>query len=296
MYTFCHFVSLLFPFSCFISHIGVFFGAFLGPILLIILFNTCIFASVVVVVVKHTLARQKRKTAENKLDLPPKEACRLILSLSGIMSLLGLAWILSLFTAVGVNTNRNAAFALQWMFAFFNSLQGFFVFFFFVVLSADARNSWLALLCPCFKSAQTPTSKSSLRYTGKSSSAKGSILSSNQYSSLPLKSGGELSPKMAEVGHSVIDEKEGDRDSSPDLAAVETALNEKDVIEMQEVSEKPEQGLVEENLKGEEGTVVRFTLKRVSTRSKAHHIETAEVIFNDQPSDESDDDDIAIIS
>ena len=147
-------------FSCFIHHIGVFLGAFLGPILLIILFNTCIFASAVVIIIRHTLARQKRITSKEKVDLPPKEACKLILLLCGITSLLGLAWILSLFTAVGVDTNRNAAFALQWLFIFFNSLQGFFVFFFFVVLKADARNSWQALLCPCCKSTEPPASQS----------------------------------------------------------------------------------------------------------------------------------------
>ena len=101
---------------------------------------------------------------------------------------------------------------------------------------------------------------------------------------------------MAGVDHSVIDKKEEGQDGSLHQAAVETALNEKDVTEMQKDSEKPQQGLMQEHTKGEEGKVVKFTLRRVSTRRKTHHIETAEVIFNDQPSDESDDDDIANIS
>ena len=98
--------------------------------------------------------------------IPPKDACKLILFFSGIMSLLGLAWVLSLFTAVGADTNRNAAFTLQWMFVFFNSLQGFFVFLFFVVLSADARDSWLTVMRLCCKS----TNEHYLKYTTKTSS------------------------------------------------------------------------------------------------------------------------------
>ena len=184
------------------------------------------------------------------------------------MSLLGLAWILSLFIAVGVNTNRNAAFALQWMFAFFNSLQGFFV-------SSSLLSLALMLAIHGWHScAHVSNPHRHLQvnlicdYTGKLSHAKGSILSSNEYSSLPLKSGiqkEELFPKRAEVGHSVIDEKERDRDSSPELATVETALNVKVVTEMQKVLEKTQQGFVE-HTKCEEGKVVKFTMRCVSTK------------------------------
>ena len=172
-------------FSCFISHIGVFFGAFLGPILLIIVFNTCSFITVVVVLVRRTLAKENRKLSKNKLSLTPKEACKMILSLSGIMSLLGLTWVLSVFTFR--TPNPNAAFALQWLFVFFNSFQGFFVFFFFVVLSADARNSWLILRYPCYKSTKALTGKSHLHHASEiSSTKKQSSFPSNEISCMTL--------------------------------------------------------------------------------------------------------------
>ena len=43
-----------------------------------------------------------------------------------------------MFTVVGADTNIYAAFAIQWLFVFFNSLQGFFLFVFFVALNRDA--------------------------------------------------------------------------------------------------------------------------------------------------------------
>ena len=128
---------------------------------------------------------------------------------------------------------------------------------------------------------------------GKLSSAKGSILSSNEYSSLTLEKPvhkEKLTCEMLGVGHSVIKEKEEDEDSFPDLATVETALDEKNGTEIQG-SEKPQEGLLAGLTKGAKSKEVKVTLRRVSTRRKKHHIETAEVIFNDQPSDESDDDD-----
>ena len=87
--------------SCFINHIGVFFGAFLGPIFLIILFNLVIFIIVITVLVRHNISRNKRQMKDSKTQI---ETCKLILSLSGIMTLLGLTWVLSVFTSVGAST------------------------------------------------------------------------------------------------------------------------------------------------------------------------------------------------
>ena len=57
-----------------------------------------------------------------------------------------------------------------------------------------------------------------------------------------------------------------------------------------EVSEKPQKELQEDSTKGEESKLLKARVKHFSTRRKTHHVETAEVIFNDQPSDENDDD------
>ena len=101
------------PSGCFISHIGVFLGGFLVPMLLIILFNTSIFTVVVVIIVRHKLRRTKQNLTRSSLPLPSKQAVKLTLSLSGIMILLGLTWVISLFTFVRVDTNCDAAFALH---------------------------------------------------------------------------------------------------------------------------------------------------------------------------------------
>ena len=136
----------------------MFFGAVLSPILLIILFNAVVSCIVTVISVKHARNRHKQrklslslKNAKNKLSIPPGELCKLICSLTGVNVLLGLTWILSLFTLIGTGESVEAAFVVRFLFVFFNSFQGFFIFLFFVVLSADARTQWLQRLCPCLK-------------------------------------------------------------------------------------------------------------------------------------------------
>ena len=144
--------------SCFISEVGVFFGAFLVPIILIILFNACIFiaSSYVVIRLKVNKIRRnlprKRSQKQQKFRISSKDTCKLLALLAGFMSLLGLSWIILLFTVVGADTNIYAAFAIQWLFVFLNSLQGFFLFVFFVALNRDARNLWFNFLFPCLKS------------------------------------------------------------------------------------------------------------------------------------------------
>ena len=134
--------------SCFISNTGVFFGALLGPILLVIVLNTFLFIPVIYVVIKHAINRQKQLNV-NKLLISPKEACKTVAVLFGFMVLLGLTWILSLLTAVGTSSDVNAAFAFHLLFNIFNSTQGFYIFICFVVLSSDARQYWKNTICRC---------------------------------------------------------------------------------------------------------------------------------------------------
>ena len=75
------------------------------------------------------------------------------------MSLLGLSWIILLFTIVGPDTSIYAAFAIQWLFVFFNSLQGFFLFVSYVALNRDVRNLWFDILCLRKKSGYSTRSK-----------------------------------------------------------------------------------------------------------------------------------------
>ena len=62
-----------------------------------------------------------------KQRLSSKQAWKLLMSLIGFMILLGLSRVILLFTVVGTETNIYAAFVIQWLFVFFNSLQGFFI-------------------------------------------------------------------------------------------------------------------------------------------------------------------------
>ena len=164
MYMYVSSAITVFPHSsCFISNAGVFFGAFLAPIFLVIIANACVAVCTGYVIIKHRLKQQEMKQAASikKQRMPLKEAWKLLLTLVGFMILLGLSWVILLFTVVGADTNIYAAFAIQWLFVFFNSLQGFFIFFFFIVINPDMRNEWKTFLtASCsFKNKESSSAK-----------------------------------------------------------------------------------------------------------------------------------------
>ena len=123
-------------------------------------------------VIKLKINQQKRNqplSNTNKVPMSSKNACKLAL-LAGLMFLLGLSWIFLMFTIVGADTSIYGAFAVQWLFVFFNSLQGFFLFVFFVVLNQDARKLWLVCLCSCCN--RSSTKLKNLSSTEKTASTK----------------------------------------------------------------------------------------------------------------------------
>lgn len=124
--------------SCFIGDVRVFFGAFLGPIFAILLFNAVIFILVIGVLIKHN-RKKIGKAADTKTQR--KSNIRLTISMFGIMFLFGLTWVLAAFTING------ASLIFQILFAVFNSMQGFFIFIFFCVLSSDVRQLWSEIVC-----------------------------------------------------------------------------------------------------------------------------------------------------
>ena len=151
-----------------LSVILVFFGAFLGPIFLITLFNIVIFlyAGFVITSLKLKQERMKKTAHQNKAQkgqISSKEFSKLLISVAGFMVLLGLPWIVMVFTVVGVATNIYTAFAIQLLFVLFNSFQGFFLFLFFVLISHDAREAWKELVLACYKV------KAKTRYSAKHS-------------------------------------------------------------------------------------------------------------------------------
>lgn len=115
------------------------FGAFLIPILAILVFNSTIFVLVIRVLIKHS---QKKLGNKHKKDKKTVENVkRLLISVFGIMFLFGLTWLF------GALTISDASLAFQFLFAIFNSLQGFFIFVFFCVLGKEARELWIQFLC-----------------------------------------------------------------------------------------------------------------------------------------------------
>ena len=142
-------------YSCFIGDRRVFFGAFLGPILAVLLFNTVMFVVVIKVVVRNTLGRM---TKQNQ-SINPKSAFKKLISITGIMSLFGLTWIFGALTISG------ASLPFQILFVVFNGFQGFFIFLFLCVFSMDARELWKECLsCGHYKSS---TNHQSHQGTGK---------------------------------------------------------------------------------------------------------------------------------
>ena len=138
-------VLLLFKFalllsisSCFLSHPGAFWGAFLAPIIAVMIFNMVIFIWVIVILLRHTrgVAVQKKEALSKKTIL------RLMISIGGVMFLFGLTWLFAIltFSAPGLRETFQALFTVS------NSFQGFFIFLFFCVFNKEAREHWKELL------------------------------------------------------------------------------------------------------------------------------------------------------
>ena len=127
--------------SCFIGEMVPFLTAFLIPVFLIFLFNLVIFAIIIVVVVKHNVDRNRRL---GRSSMTTKEALKLLIPLTGIMFLFGLTWIFGVLT---FNSEPRVSYTVQFLFAFFNAFQGFFIFLFFVVFSGESRDAWNAFFC-----------------------------------------------------------------------------------------------------------------------------------------------------
>ena len=130
-------MNLLFSSSCFIGEPGVFFGAFLGPIFAILLLNAVMFFTVISVLIQKSLW----KKFASKDQVNRQSVFRLMTSIVGVMALFGLTWIF------GALTVREASTAFQFLFAIFNSLQGFFIFLFFCVFGREGQKHWLRVLC-----------------------------------------------------------------------------------------------------------------------------------------------------
>ena len=113
----------------------MFFGLFLGPVLALVLFNAVVFVLVIRVLVKHSVRKLEDVDRKKKAIGTVKT----LVSVVSIMLMFGLQWLFGAFTIA------EASEAFQWLFVIFASLQGFFLFLFFCLLSQDAREEWLNL-------------------------------------------------------------------------------------------------------------------------------------------------------
>ena len=118
--------------SCFIDHTGVLFGVFLGPIFVVLLFNTVVFVLVVRVLIKHS----RRINVGSKDAKKYKNTFKTLIRIFSIMLMFGLSWLFGAFTI------NYASILFSWLFVIFNSLQGFLLFLFFCVIGKDAREEW----------------------------------------------------------------------------------------------------------------------------------------------------------
>lgn len=117
----------MFPFisySCFISNTTTFFAAFLGPILLMLFFNTILFVAVIVVLLKHIYNKSMDKRCST---------IRLMANIVTIGALFGLTWIFGVFTILKADE------AFQIVFTVMNSIQGFLIFIFCCVINRDVQ-------------------------------------------------------------------------------------------------------------------------------------------------------------
>ena len=156
-------LSISFICSCFLSHVGAFWGAFLAPILAVMLFNVALFLCITTVLIQHIRRRSKTKRESTS----PKTIIRTMCSVFGLMCLFGLTWLFAIltFSASGLRET------FQLLFTIFNSLQGVSIFIFICVLSPDARDGWKRLFCRENRSKTTqytPVSKSNTNSLWKS--------------------------------------------------------------------------------------------------------------------------------
>ena len=123
--------------SCFIGDARVLFGAFLVPILIILLFNCIMMVVVIRVLIIHSIKKYGHKNETKAVE----GVKRVLISIFGIMFLFGMSWVF------GALTISDASLVFQYLFAIFTSLQGFFIFFFVCVMGKEARELWIQYLC-----------------------------------------------------------------------------------------------------------------------------------------------------
>ena len=138
----------------------VFFGAFIGPIFLVLVFTVIMFLATLIGILCHSRKNLKIKTP--KKAVKRKGTARMMFSLLGVIVLFGGSWVFAVFTVNGapvtVTFAEGTLELFHLLFVVFTSLQGLFIFLVFVVFSKEARELWLRIFCCRKKKEVTPPS------------------------------------------------------------------------------------------------------------------------------------------
>lgn len=135
----------------------VFFGAFIGPIFLVLVFTLIMFMATLIGILCHS----RKSLKEPKKAAKRKGTVRMMFSLFGVIVLFGGSWVFAVFTVNGapvtVTFVDGTLELFHLLFVVFTSLQGLFIFLVFVLFSKEARELWLRIFC-CRKKQVTPPS------------------------------------------------------------------------------------------------------------------------------------------
>uniref|UniRef100_H3AFI5 Adhesion G-protein coupled receptor G2 n=1 Tax=Latimeria chalumnae TaxID=7897 RepID=H3AFI5_LATCH len=158
-------------FSCWIKNDITFYVSVVAYYCLIFLLNISMF-----IVVLTQLCRIKNK---RQLGSPQKSTLRDLRSVAGLTFLLGITWGFAFFAWGPVNL------PFLYLFAIFNSLQGFFIFVFHCALKENVQKQWRQYLC-CgkFRLAENSDWSRTATNTKRQSVVPATLLSANSTSSL----------------------------------------------------------------------------------------------------------------
>ena len=117
-------------FSCRIEKMA-FYGAFFAPVMFVIFVNLVVFG-----IIMYKL----NSRPDSSLGRDRGAKIRRLKQAVGIMILVGVTWI---FGALAISRVR---LIFQYIFVFFNSIQGFCIFVFYCLSQKNVRDSWKALL------------------------------------------------------------------------------------------------------------------------------------------------------
>ena len=135
-------------FHCSCYDLGVTIGVYGIIGALVGIFNIITFVCSCVVVIKLKVQHKKMKASggqsDKKITMSTRRACKLLVSLTGILCLLGLPWI-----AIGGAYLSLQGTVTHILFTVYHSLQGFLLFIFFTAINPELRNQWIKLLCRC---------------------------------------------------------------------------------------------------------------------------------------------------